>query len=316
MRKKIVIFGLGICLLAAACSGKGAKENNSGNTVKNNSGSTESGEKPQKSEESEKTDEKKKTNTKKEQEAPPKKQEEAPPEEPGEELSNVPEVTFTDYSQNIQDEDSGALLLAVTENCPVISIPENKEAAEKMNMVFEQQHTANETYIQEDAEEARNAYRQLSEEEAANNWSGYGYGCSYKAVYASTRILSIVAENYKWQGNAHPNTWTTSYCFDATTGALLYLSDIFTDKAEAEEIVEKHITDTITKDPYKDALLEDYESYLADVLTENVFYLNDKGLVVICNPDMVTSYAAGTIEVEVPYDALKAVMNPDYIQNQ
>ena len=136
--------------------------------------------------------------------------------------------------------------------------------------------------------------------------------CSYKVVYASTRILSIEAENYKWQGSAHPNTWTTSYCFDATTGALLYLYDIFTDKAEAEKIVEKQILDTITKEPYKDALMDDYESYVPDVLTENVFYLNDKGLVIICNPDMVTSYAAGTIEVEVPYKDLKSVMNPNY----
>ncbi|MEY8392333.1 DUF3298 domain-containing protein [Lachnospiraceae bacterium] len=314
MRKKIMILGLGVCLLAAACSGKGTRENNSGSAVKDNSSSTESAKKPQKSEVQKKAEEKKKTDTKKDQEEP--KKQEAPAEEPGEELSSVPEVTFTDYSQNIQDEESGVLLLAVTENCPVISIPGREAAAEKMNMVFEQQHTANETYIQEDAEAARDAYKQMTKEEAAQNWNGYGYGCSYKVVYASTRILSIAAENYKWQGSAHPNTWTTSYCFDATTGALLYLSDIFTDKTEAEKIVETYIVETITQEPYKDALMEDYESYVPDVLTENVFYLNDKGLVVICNPDMVTSHAAGTIEVEVPYEALEAVMNPDYIQNK
>ncbi len=303
MRKKIILLGLGISLFAAACSGKGAKEDYSGqNTVQNDSDSKEKEKKAPAQDD--------KTGQKEDKDSKPEKQE-PKAEQPGQELSKAPEVTFTDYSQNIQDEDSGVLLLAVTENCPVISIPENEAAAEKMNMVFEQQHTANQTYIQEDVKAAKDAYGQLSGEETAN-WNGYGYGSSYKVVYASTRILSIEAENYKWQGSAHPNTWTTSYCFDATTGALLYLYDIFTDKAEAEKIVEKQILDTITKEPYKDALMDDYESYVPDVLTENVFYLNDKGLVIICNPDMVTSYAAGTIEVEVPYKDLKSVMNPNY----
>ncbi len=307
MRKKIIILSLGICLLAAACSGTGNKKDSTGQNTEDSSGGTEEEKKnseqdvePEQNEDSGKDD---KTQSEKK---------EPPVAEPGKELSKVPEVTFIDYSQNIQDDDSGALLLAVTENCPVISIPENETAAEKMNLVFEQQHTANQTYIQEDTEAARAAYKQLSKDEVSN-WSGYGFGIGYKVMYVSTRILSIEAENYKWQGNAQPNIWTTSYCFDATTGTLLYLSDIFKDKAGAEEIVEQHIVDTITKDPYKDALMEDYESYLSDVLTENVFYLNDKGLVVICNPDMVTSSAAGTIEVEVPYKELEAVMNPDYM---
>ena len=77
--------------------------------------------------------------------------------------------------------------------------------------------------------------------------------------------------------------------------------------------MEKHILDTITKEPYKDALLPDYEGYVADLLTENVFYLNDKGVVVICNPEMLTVYAAGLIEVEIPYEELEAVMNPAYV---
>ena len=92
----------------------------------------------------------------------------------------------------------------------------------------------------------------------------------------------------------------------------MYLADIFTDKAKAGKIVEKHILDTITKEPYKDALMEDYESYVSDILTEDVFYLNEKGLV-ICNPNMVTIGAAGVIEIEIPYKELKDVMNERYV---
>ncbi len=297
MKKKILLLGLGICLLFAACSGKKTAE-------KGNQPDTEQEEK--KEDTSEKT-ERKDSDSKEEKE-----NSSAGAEEPGKELSQPPEVTFTDYSQDITDEGSGAILLSVMENSPVVSIPENEAAAEKINMAFEQKHTETQKYIEEDTELARSAYQDLSDEEK-ESWTGYGYGSVYKMMYASTRILSIEAESYQWQGTPHPNTWTFSYCFDATTGKLLSLADIFTDKAKAGEIVEKHILKTITEDPYKEYLMEDYESYVSDILTEDVFYLNEKGLVVICNPYLVTAYAGGKIEIEVPYQELEEVMNELYV---
>ena len=321
MKKRIVMFGLSICLFAASCNGAGSQEDSGKDAKEPPKASAQEDESQDITANDEEAEE---TVSKDQEHDPPKEQKESEPEEAqpsdekessetlGQALSQTPEVTFVDYSQDIKDEKTGALLLNVTENCPVISIPENELAAEKMNMVFEQQHVTNQAYIEEDTETARTAYQALSKEEAAG-WGGYGYGVSYKVVYASPKILSIEAESYKWQGNAHPNIWTSTYCFDAATGTLLYLSDVFSDKAEAGRIVEKAILDTITKEPYKDALMPDYESYVPDVLTENVFYLNEKGLVVICNPDMVTVYAAGVIEVEVPYEELKTVMNPNFI---
>lgn len=302
MRKKIFMIGVSLCLFAAACSGKnaaGEKENVSnqgdGKTVEaeesndnTKKGSMKGGKEPSGTDGSEA------------------KQPASP------ELSKAPEVTFTDYSRDIQDEDSDVLFLSVMENCPVITIEENEEAARKMNLVFEQQHETNQEDIQNKLEEAKDTYKGLSEEEA-KAWQPYGYGMNYKVMFASTRILSMEAEGYDWQGGAHPNTWTSSYCFDAASGNLLYLADIFTDEAKARKIVEQHILDTITEEPYKDGLLDDYKDYVADIMTENTFYLNDKGLVVICNPYMLTAYAAGTIEVEVPYAELKDVMNEDYI---
>ena len=291
MKKKILLFGLGICLLFTACSEK--KE-------------TEQGNQPDIKQEAEKEEGDTSEKPEDEEEIP------ANTEEPGEALAQPPEVTFVDYSKDIKDEESGVMLLSVMENCPVVSIPENEAAAEKINMAFEQKHTETQTYIEEDTKLAREAYEELSEEEK-QNWTGYGYGSTYKMVYASTRILSIEAQSYQWQGTPHPNTWTFSYCFDATTGKLLSLADIFTDRAKVEEIVEQHVLDTITKEPYKDALMEDYESFVSDILTEDVFYLNEKGLVVICNPYMVTSYAGGVIEIVVPYEELKDVMNEVYL---
>ena len=80
------------------------------------------------------------------------------------------------------------------------------------------------------------------------------------------------------------------------------------------ELAKKHILEVITQDPYKDALLDDYESFVPDILTEEVFYLGENGLMIICNPYMVTVYAAGVIEVEVPYEELDGILNEAYMK--
>ncbi|MFG6384389.1 MAG: DUF3298 and DUF4163 domain-containing protein [Lachnospiraceae bacterium] len=309
MKKKLLVLVLGMCLLFTACANKKPKEIQQPETKQQDleEKSEESDNKKNLSENEKQSEELEKEETKDSD------KEEEIEEEEGVTLTKIPEVIFTDYSQNIDDKESGVRLLSVTENCPVISISENEAAAEKMNLAFEQKHEANQAYIEEDLEIAKSAYQDLSEEDK-KSWTGYGYGSTYKVVYNSTEILSIVEENYEWQGTPHPNTWTSAYCFDVTTGKLLSLADILTNKTKAGKIVEQHILDKITKEPYKDYLLEDYESFVSDILTEEVFYLNEKGLVVICNPYMVTTHAGGIIEIEVPYEELKEVMNKDYIQ--
>lgn len=286
MKKKLLVLGLGICLLFTACTGQKPKETNEKETAEN-------------SQETENNGEKEKQNDSQE--------------EPGVELTQTPEVTFTDYSQNLTDEETGTPLLAVMENCPIVSIPENEAAAEKINMVFEQKYMENQANIEKDLKAAKSAYEELSESER-ESWSCYETGTVYKMVYASQKILSIEMETFQKQGADYSNEWTSAYCFDVTTGKLLALTDIFTDKAEAKKIVEERISDTITKEPYKDYLMEDYENYIPDILTDVVFYLNEKGVVVICNPYMVTMKEGEIIEIEVPYKELSEVMNPVYAE--
>lgn len=295
MKKKLLLLGLGICLLFTACSGKNAaEEEKQPDTKQEEEAGQASGEADGK-------------DTKEDG------QQEENPQESSIKLTQPPEVTFADYSQDIKDEETDAMLLSVIENCPVVSIPENEAAAEKINMAFEQRHTENLAYIEEDAQEARDAYQGLSEEEK-KEWSGYGYGSTYKMVYSSNKILSIEGQSYEWQGASHPNIWTNAYCFDAATGKLLTLSDIFIDKEKGMELAKEHIMEVITQDPYKDALLDDYESFVPDILTEEVFYLGENGLMIICNPYMVTVYAAGVIEVEVPYEELDGILDEAYMK--
>lgn len=76
MKKKLLLFGLGICLLFTACSGKNAAENTK--------------------QQEEKTDDKQETKPEKEEEKEEKEETDFP-EEAGVELTKAPEVSFVDY---------------------------------------------------------------------------------------------------------------------------------------------------------------------------------------------------------------------------
>lgn len=227
MKKRLFVWMFGICLLFAACAKKEApapsETNEPGNKTEQaekanqadglgnkqdpkgsqgESSSEEEKDTPQASGKKEKQDSKDTSKEEGEKDA-----EDSQDSEEG----AVPEVTFVDYSEDIKMESKDWILLSVQENCPVISIPGNEAAAEKMNLVFEQQHASNQTYIEEDKELAQSAYDDLPEEQKAE-WTGYGYGATYKVMYCSANILSIACDSYEWQGTPHPNTWTTTYC--------------------------------------------------------------------------------------------------------
>lgn len=322
MKKKLLVLGLGLCFLAAACGGKKTSEETLPDQNMEESG--QDGDAQDMEQPGDETDapgdedgrERDKNQSGNETDDPDdgdgREQDEKDTADENGTPAQTPEVTFVDYSRDIRDDGEDIMLLSVTENCPVITIAGKEDIAQRMNMVFEQQHTTNQEEIQKKADAAKESYQGLPKEER-EIWSGYGYGMSYKVAHVSVRLLSIEAEGYDWEGGAHPNTWTSAYCFDVQSGDLLSLADVLTDEKRVREVVSQHILDTITKDPYKDALLDDYESYVNDVMTENTFYLNDKGLVVICNPYMVTAYAAGTIKVEVPYGELSGIINERFL---
>ncbi|MEG0962459.1 MAG: RsiV family protein [Lachnospiraceae bacterium] len=269
MKKKIIAFCMGICIIVTAC-GVGITKDNG---------------------------EKKKETTNEIIESQNEK---------------TPSIVFENYSKDIKDENSQTLLLQVTENCPSIRMNGMEETAEKMNKVFEQQHRTNEIQIEASAKLAQSAYDDLKEEER-KDWKAYEFEYQYETSYASPKIVSITGKSSEYQGVQELDLWECSYTFDVTRGKLLTLSDIFTNVKEAKIIVAQHIADTITTEKYAMYLMKDYENYIFDILTEDVFYLNEHGVVVICNPNLVTSYEGGVIEVEIPYEELREVMNETYI---
>lgn len=220
----------------------------------------------------------------------------------------VPEISYTDYSQECVDEDTGTVVLKIEENCPVITLPGNEDAQNFMNRAFEQQHAKNEIRQENCFSKADDAFSGLTEGEQGQ-WSNYRYSYMYETMYASKNILSLKASQVEEMGEEQPYQDVVAYTFYVPEGKLLTLSDVFSDEKAVREIAAQYIQEKVNSPEYAKYLLEDYESYVYDILTEDDFYFNEQGMVIICNPNLLTEYAAGVIEITVPYEALKDVMD-------
>lgn len=226
----------------------------------------------------------------------------------------IPTITYQDYSKEMSQEETGIPLLLVKENFPVIALKGNEEAQERMNRVFEQQRVKNQSQIESSVQTAEDALESREEEEQGE-WEPYSYEYTYETKYASAKLLSIKA--VRADGTRNTETYqdgtACSYTFYVPEGKLLTLSDIFSDVKGAKTVTEQYIRERVTGEEYGEYLMDDYESYISDILTEDVFYLEKQGLVVICNPYLLTDYESGIIEIRIPYKALEGVMNETYL---
>lgn len=237
----------------------------------------------------------------------------------------IPTITYQDYSKEMTQEDTGIPLLQVKENFPVIALKGNEEAQERMNRVFEQQRVKNQSQIESSVQAAEDALETIAqaaedalesrEAEERWEWEPCSYEYIYETKYASAKLLSIKAVHTDSTRNTetYQDGTACSYTFYVPEGKLLTLSEIFSDVKGAKEITEQYIRDKVTGEEYGEYLMDDYESYISDILTEDVFYLEEQGLVVICNPYLLTDYESGIIEIRIPYKALEGVMNETYL---
>jgi hypothetical protein len=117
--------------------------------------------------------------------------------------------------------------------------------------------------------------------------------CDYKVVYSDAEKVSYRIEKWSYTGGAHGMTNTKVGTF--RNGKQMTLADLPGDvpvlwqkaivKHFKAESFEKHVKERTVFKPY---------------LTEN-FYLDDKGIHFIYDPYEIDCFAAGTIDIFVPY---------------
>ena len=116
----------------------------------------------------------------------------------------------------------------------------------------------------------------------------------YKIVYADNNIVSFRCETYSYSGGAHGMTDTKVGTIK--NGRVLQLTDL----PDLDNI--KKLWQQALKSHPQFNIIKKYTDFLGEPpqITEN-FYLDAKGIHFIYTPYEIAPFAAGTIEIFVPY---------------
>ena len=119
-------------------------------------------------------------------------------------------------------------------------------------------------------------------------------------------VLTLTFESDGYSGGAHGYYTILYKNFDLKRNQTVQLSDVFTDvqKINWDAILSKHFN-----------VEEQKEMLLVDKIPVNDnFYYNDKEITFVYNQYEITAYAAGVVEITVPFAELKSYLKPDFIK--
>lgn len=222
-------------------------------------------------------------------------------------------VTYEDKSWQEKDED-GTVLLNITLNLPRVSLPEAPEAEEAINAFWAEQEEAFRVTALEYKKWAGEdlAFRKSEEQAAAESaeteetgiwtWTPYEMGRQYSEGRQDEIILSFVQNDYEYTGGAHPNSVRAALNFDSRSGARLKLADVVTDMDETTEFVNLYLVEALPETIGEEGLFDDYKTSIFDILTDDTWYLNEEGFVIICNEYIVSPHSSGINEITIPYE--------------
>jgi hypothetical protein len=122
---------------------------------------------------------------------------------------------------------------------------------------------------------------------------------SCRIFYNDGRNLSIVMDNTAYfSGEPHSITYRYAYNFDALSGGLLALEDIWGEQAREKAAAE------IYARIEREGRLEEYVGDLDRVLLQNLsphhWYMDNANIYIVYDPYVIAPYAAGIVEFKLP----------------
>ncbi|HOV71682.1 MAG TPA: DUF3298 domain-containing protein [Dysgonamonadaceae bacterium] len=145
-------------------------------------------------------------------------------------------------------------------------------------------------------------------------WYYYQLNISNKIMFQNDSLLSYAVEYSDYTGGAHGSYRIVYYNIDLNDLVTISEEDLFTPGYY------KPLTDIILHslmEKYKvtspDSLLAKGFFNIEDIVPNNNFWMDDKGLHYTYNQYEIAPYVMGTIDVTIPYEELKPILKPDNI---
>ncbi|MFJ7745388.1 PdaC/SigV domain-containing protein [Peribacillus sp. NPDC097295] len=180
---------------------------------------------------------------------------------------------------------------------PQVSGLKNKKAQDKINQTF--------------TNHAKKAYKsyvkiqQKDKEDKNEDWCNgktcnYEYMTIYKVKYNQDGKLSILLNDYIYEGGAHGMAVVTSYNFKVSSGKQVKIADILTSKQKYTKVQNYAYKYMSTHDGF-------YVDKQSDVPVNknSQFYYSKDGIYLIFQEYDVAPYSAGTPSVKIPSSVYK-----------
>ena len=228
-------------------------------------------------------------------------------------------------SETFLDDDGITELLSYASALPVVTIPGNRAAEEKINAALraEQELFVNGDPDLEGLSGTESFLAAAGEDLAWRRSEGfdgefYPYAMERAAVVSRSdaRVLTITFSDYYYSGGAHGGTAIWSMNFDAATGELISITDLAEDTDAFLSGCVQRLWETSRDGDhagYIDAYYPGYEDSLPGLLRDQLWYFSEEGLTVVANQYEIAPYAAGPIELTVPYEWLSWQMKEEYL---
>ena len=190
------------------------------------------------------------------------------------------------------------------------------------NQGFENLHAALAEYfspIDEEVHEELLHYAQEAydyfDEEKKNYFLNYFLWQWVELERSDSTVMSFEESCCIYTGGVHPNSVYLGATFDVKTGRKLELADILKDETGFYEAAVDYLTDWLVRNFGEESYGQEKRNYVACTFDEDRtvnWYLNGAGIVIIYNPYEIEAYAAGVIEITLPYGLFYEYIREEY----
>ena len=161
--------------------------------------------------------------------------------------------------------------------------------------------------VLENVDDCYEECKQWYEESSGDYFIPYSFESNFGYIsYNDGKIINIVQQDYMYYGGAHGMPYWNSYVFDLETGERLYLTDLISvSEEELDELLVEYATKHMNDigESYWDGYEDTVRQYGG--LEERNFIINKSGIEIYYDPYLLTSFAGGFQEIEIPDEKLK-----------
>lgn len=224
-------------------------------------------------------------------------------------------VSMPVITQDYTADDGTVIYKHTSQNISLI-IPD-PEVADKVILDF-----LNRTDMQSSVDFVHSTASDTYKDGVMSHYLPYWTQITYAPVRIDSSVLSLYGSYVQYSGGAHPIESAKTASYDLITGEALSLTDILTEKADADTL-SKLVSNALALYAKQNSvtLYTGYEATVKELFSKPLieitnWCLNARGLCFAFSPYEIGPYSAGCILANIPYEDLTGILQDRYFPNE